>query len=266
MSPPLFWSGSIFVITLIVANAAISLAADSSSKLSDIAEEISHAVVPLWRINPERNHSYEIVGTGFWVTRGGILATASHVIADGSVAIPSDEGWITCDILRRTFEEKADTENITWDIAALKVDRTYPRIHPARLSDKGYFRMGYAVAAYGFFEHGQGYTIGTKLRISGLLTRGIVSSAHALVVGERTLGTRFVLDITAGPGSSGGPVFDPMDGKVIGILSGGKSIDVASPRGDSEDWELRTVSLGIITAEPVIPLLEWLRNTGCVDY
>jgi hypothetical protein len=57
-----------------------------------------------------------------------------------------------------------------------------------------------------------------------------------------------------------------MDGKVIGILSGGKSIDVASPRGDSEDWELRTVSLGIITAEPVIPLLEWLRNTGCVDY
>jgi len=227
---------------------------------------MSRSVVPLWRGAPGQGVPYEMVGTAFWVSEDGILATAAHLVQSGTVMIPLKGKGIPCRVLYDSFEVRGSNTVIEWDIALLKAEGAEELIHAVKLSEQRKFRIGDPIATFGFFDRGFTYTIGNTAIISGLLTKGIISFHHALVIGTEIHGTRFVVDMTAGPGSSGSPLFDPETGSVIAILSSGKKKDIASFSEEVGHWAKDAISLGIVNAEPVLPILKWLRTNGKIDY
>ena len=74
------------------------------------------------------------------------------------------------------------------------------------------------------------------------------------------LGSRTSLDITAGPGSSGSPVFDPVSGEVSGIIVSGKEKKILSPGDNIDDVKVEKISSGIAEADPILQVKWWIEE------
>jgi len=154
-------------------------------------------------------------GSGFFVSKDGLILTNYHVIAEGSSAIVKlpDGAYYVVDGVR-AFDKVRD-------IAVIKA-----RGHNFRtltLGSSERVQVGEEVVA-----------IGNPLSLESTVSNGIVSGIRT----DEQLGGRF-LQITApiSPGSSGGPLFN-MDGQVIGIttmyLEGGENLNFAIPIDDAK--------------------------------
>ncbi len=154
-------------------------------------------------------------GTGFVVTKDGLIVTNYHVIADGSSAVaklPDGaiyvlEGVLACDKAR--------------DVALVKA--TGKSFRTLLLGNSDRVEVGQEVIA-----------IGNPLSLESTVSNGIVSGIRT----ADELGGKF-LQVTApiSPGSSGGPLFN-MAGEVIGIttlyLKGGENLNFAIPINDAK--------------------------------
>jgi S1-C subfamily serine protease len=155
-------------------------------------------------------------GTGFFLERTGIVATALHVVSGARrirVSLPGVYAASDARLLAASSE---------WDIALIEVpwprEVEYPGLS---LDAAGPLPAGTEVAVTGF---GRASSAGAALL--PVTHRGIVSGA--LPSGE---GAIYLLDLPASPGLSGGPVFRTDTGVVAAILTRIVSEGVPGPGG-----------------------------------
>lgn len=169
-------------------------------------------------------------GTAFAVGDGRLLATNAHVVAltpddsPDSLLMVSVRDTAGADRLRRVRVLVQDLEH---DLALLQADGPpLPPLSLRKQSDPA-VREGMAVAF-------MGYPLGAALGFAPVTHRGMVSSIRPVALPSPTAtqldartATRlraggfdlYQLDATAYPGNSGGPVFDPGSGLVIGVMN-----------------------------------------------
>lgn len=204
------------------------LAGPARADLADTIERIKPALVVVGTFNKLKSPSFAMRGTGFVVGNGRLVATNSHVIPETTGVDPGQDSLV---ILARQGTETRpypaqlvarDTEH---DLALLRITGT--ALPALTLGTSDTVREGQSVAFSGF-------PIGGALGFSPVTHRGIISSITpiAIPIGNanqlkdqsiRRLRSGafpiFQLDGTAYPGNSGGPLFDPVTGEVLGVIN-----------------------------------------------
>lgn len=177
---------------------------------------------------------FSLRGTGFVVAPGNVggsnlAITNAHVLqppgkedVDAALVVhvkAGDSEWQ----MRQAAVLEVDKRH---DLALLRFDG--PAAPALRLGDSGAVREGQAIAFMGF-------PIGGALGFSPVTHRGMVSSIAAAALPTATAQRLneqairnlrggsgfdiFQLDGTAYPGNSGGPLFDPDNGDVLGVIN-----------------------------------------------
>jgi S1-C subfamily serine protease len=198
------------------------------AKLPDTIARLKGSVVMVGTFNPTASPRFSLRGTGFIVGKGDRVVTNAHVLPDDFGR--SDAPALVVQVRGRGGE---------W------------QIHPARLLEKAgehdlaLLRMeGPVGAAFSVGDSTQvsegddlafmGFPIGGVLGFSVVTHRATVSSITAAALPSPTAqglkeqairGLRngtfniFQLDATAYPGNSGGPLFDPESGELVGVMN-----------------------------------------------
>ena len=145
-------------------------------------------------------------GTGFIISRDGVVATCNHVIAGQTRLRVRDQDG-------RIYDAILVARDIANDLAILKIPgNAFPHIQIRKSSD---VQKGEEVFVLGF----------PNITVQGLdtkVTQGIISSTSGLV-GEPN---SFQISAAAQPGKSGGPLVDRY-GSVIGIVNAKLSREMA---------------------------------------
>lgn len=219
------------LLQVTAAVATLSLAALNSTvaraDLSTTIAQVKPSIVMVGAYLETASPRFTLLGTGFAVG-ASLVATNLHVVqpagglADGaSLAILQHDGDGRDHVRLAQVHSRDDIH----DLALLRTDG--PPLAPLALGDSEALREGAAIAFTGF-------PIGAALGFSPVTHRGIVaavtsiappspnaSSLDAKRVRAIKSGTFriFQLDATAYPGNSGGPVYDPTTGRVLGIIN-----------------------------------------------
>ena len=218
---------------------------------ADIAGTIAKvkpSVVIVGTFKSTNSPRFALRGTGFVVGNGNLAITNAHVLQP-----PTEQNTGAALVI-----QTRGTQNELQMRAAtvLEVDRVHdlvllrfegPAMPALSVRDSGSVREGQAVAFMGF-------PIGGALGFSPVTHRGMISSiaavalptASAQQLNEKTIRSLrdgasfniFQLDGTAYPGNSGGPLFDPDTGEVLGVLNmvfvkGTRESALSSPSGIS---------------------------------
>lgn len=230
--------------------------APSLAALPDTVARLRRSVLPVGTYSATQNPRFGFRGTGFVVGDGTLVATNAHVIPDAAeveqllqlaVVLRDDAGAATpagtaagAPTVRAARLLATDR---THDLALLKLEgEPLPALTLAAAAP----REGQAIALMGF-------PIGGAFGFSPVTHRGIVASLTRLALPAPTaqqLDPRAIarlrdgnfevmqLDATAYPGNSGGPVFDPDTGEVLGVLNmvlvrGSRETALSQPTGIS---------------------------------
>lgn len=154
-------------------------------------------------------------GSGFLVSKDGVIITNYHVIAEGTsalVKLPDGAFFVVDGVL--AFDKARD-------VAVIKAHGE--NFRTLTLGDSDRVQVGQEVVA-----------IGNPLSLESTVSNGIVSSIRTIDEG----GGKY-LQVTApiSPGSSGGPLFN-MAGEVVGIttmyIKGGENLNFAIPINDAK--------------------------------
>ncbi len=156
------------------------------------------------RQNSETKQIEQDIGTGFIISKDGLIVTNKHVVSDTDakykVIVGKDEEVEVLNIYRDPIN----------DLAILKINKT--DLIPVKLGDSDKLKVGQSVIAIGT-ALGEFRSTVTKGVISGL-GRGIVASSGLL--GSEKLDNVIQTDAAINPGNSGGPLFNSI-GEVIGV-------------------------------------------------
>ena len=206
------------------------------SGLPDTIEHVKPAIVVVGSWRNADNPRFSMRGTGFAVGDGHLVVTNRHVIGVGAAGLPgpdqpdaSDRSWA---VQARDSEGRLQLRRATvldtdaaHDLALLRIDGA--ALPALTLQDSNAVREGQAVAFIGF-------PIGGVLGYSPVTHGALVSSIapislpaasgqqlSARVIRSLRAGSFdiFQLDGTAYPGNSGGPLFDPVSGGVLGVVN-----------------------------------------------
>lgn len=213
--------------------------------MADTVARVKPSVVLVGTYRDADNPRFQLRGTGFLAGRGQQVVTCSHVLplADGVVR----DNDLVVQILRGDGEwsrrparlHLADTRS---DLALLELDGANGP--PLALGDSSQVREGDDLAFMGF-------PIGNMLGYSHVVHRAMVSSITTALLpspdAERLKesairGLRngnfpiFQLDAVAYPGNSGGPLFRPDTGEVVGVMNmvfikGAREAALSQPSG-----------------------------------
>lgn len=210
-----------------------------SELISNLAKEVSPSVVS---VNVKTNRQTlnffgvpdvtqeESAGTGFIISKEGIVVTNRHVVPRGvdNVSVTLSDGTTLDDVevVGRT------SESDPLDIAFLKIkDAKGKELKPAKIGDSSKMQVGDKVIA-----------IGNALgQFQNTVTAGIISGYGRQVQAydggtTETLQNLFQTDAAINQGNSGGPLVN-MNGEVIGINTavagdGAENIGFAIPVND----------------------------------
>jgi S1-C subfamily serine protease len=235
----------------LLALAAALMAAPARAGLPDTVARLRRSVVPVGTYSATDNPRFSFRGTGFAVGDGSLVATNAHVVPElaeveqiARLAVLAGagpgEGQGAGGTVRMARLLVADR---THDLALLKIEgEALPALPLAGAAA----REGQAIALMGF-------PIGGTFGFAPVTHRGIVASLTRLALpaaSAQQLDTRAIarlregnidvlqLDATAYPGNSGGPVFDPDSGEVLGVLNmvlvrGSRESALSQPTGIS---------------------------------
>jgi S1-C subfamily serine protease len=183
----------------------------SREDIPSIAKAANGAVVSI--VMSDKNGNPIAQGSGFLVSRDGLIVTNYHVIAQGISAVVKlpDGAFFAVDGVV-AFDKARD-------VALIKAHGEDFRMLTLGNSDR--VEVGQEVVA-----------IGNPLSLESTVSNGIVSGIRT----DEDLGGKFLQVTTPiSPGSSGGPLFN-MAGDVIGIttlyLKGGENLNFAIPIND----------------------------------
>lgn len=235
-----------------------------NNDLAVTALHVRQCIVPL--IGADKN---SIHATGFFIHEDGVIATAAHAIKSTTPHVVFQDEILECEVLKSELRlnfntaDPEKTDHHEWDIAILKIKNKSGPFPYLQLSGQEEFSPGEKVAMYGYFDAGAKFALGTKqqkVAISALLTQGIVSTSFHVQAGNVSLGSRLIVDISGGPGSSGSPLFDTHSGLVIGIVTDGKLKDVLTPGQEKGAVRTIRIPMGITETDPVIHLKAHLEK------
>jgi len=154
-------------------------------------------------------------GSGFLVSKDGVIITNCHVIAEGSsalVKLPDGAFFVVDGVL--AFDKARD-------VAVIKAHGENFRTVP--LGNSSRVQVGEEVVA-----------IGNPLSLESTVSNGIVSSIRTI---DEEGGKYLQVTAPISPGSSGGPLFN-MAGEVVGIttvyLKGGENLNFAIPINEAK--------------------------------
>lgn len=200
------------------------LVGPARADLAETIERIKPSLVVVGTFNKLKSPAFAMRGSGFVVGDGRLVATNSHVIPESldqdSLMILARQGTET-----RPYPAQLVTRDVEHDLALLRI--AGPALPALTLGASDTVREGQGVAFSGF-------PIGGALGFSPVTHRGIISSITpiAIPIGNasqlkdksiRSLRSGafpiFQLDGTAYPGNSGGPLFDPGTGEVLGVIN-----------------------------------------------
>ena len=219
----------------------------AASGLPELIERIKPSIMAVGTFDKTRSPPFVMRGTGFAVGNGTLIATNAHVIPE-ALNTGSNEVLAVVQVLPggRATQRPASVvaSDKTHDLAVLRI--AGPPFPPLTLQSGELVREGQDVAFTGF-------PIGTVLGLAPVTHRGIISAItpvaipsataqqlNAKVISRLKTGSFEVyqLDGTAYPGNSGGPLFEPDQGEVIGVINmvfvkGTKESALSQPSGIS---------------------------------
>jgi len=190
---------------------------------------------------------FRMRGTGFVVADGNHAITNAHVLPEAA------ENMVGMSIVVQVRRPSGDLS--MRQATVLKVDRVHDlalmrfegAAAPAlRIGDSDAVREGQAVAFMGFPIGGAlGFSPVTHRALISSITPAAMPTPTARVLNEATIRSVragpfdiFQLDGTAYPGNSGGPLFDPESGEVLGVVNmvfikGSRESALSQPSGIS---------------------------------
>lgn len=212
---------------------------DESQLISDIATDVGPAVVSVTVLSQSTATNFfgfseptnqESAGTGFILSKDGIILTNRHVVPEGisevSVTLSDGTTFEDVEVLGRT----ASSDPL--DIAFLKIKDTEGKdLTPVKLGSSADTQVGERVVA-----------IGNALgQFQNSVTTGIISGFGRNITardasGSDTLQNLFQTDAAINQGNSGGPLVN-INGEVIGVNTavaggGAENIGFAIPIDD----------------------------------
>ena len=236
-----------FKVLFLILALAGALAADARAEIRDVIAKIKPSVVIVGSFKSTDSPRFRLRGTGFIVGNGNTVVTNAHVLPSDSENMTDTSLVVQVRISDRELQmrqaEVLEVDKVH-DLALLRFQGAAAPAVPIRDSDS--VREGQPVAFMGF-------PIGGALGFSPVTHRGMISSIvpsamptpNARLLNESTIrGARagafdiFQLDGTAYPGHSGGPLFDPDQGDVLGVvnmvfLKGTRESALSQPSGIS---------------------------------
>src|SRR2546425_7123444 len=183
---------------------AASSAQEQESVAARIARENLPAVVTLIAVD---DHDQPLaLGSGFFISRDGVLVTNAHVVAGAARVFVRWRGKSGTAVRILNFARKFDL---------VTVQTSFTKTPASLLADSDSVTIGQDVVV-----------LGNPQGLEGTVSTGIVG-------GLRTLDSIKFLQITApiSPGSSGGPLFNA-PGRVVGVAA------PTSPRGHNLNFAL----------------------------
>lgn len=170
-----------------------------SSAVVRAVEAVAPAVVRVHPLNADWNSEGE--GSGFVVSRDGLILTNSHVARGArKIEIVTHEGQ---SLLGNLVGDDPDT-----DLALIRVERPNG-LSPVKFGDSKKLRPGQLVIA-----------IGAPLGFEATVTTGVVSALGRSLRGERgrLIEDLIQTDASLNPGNSGGPLVNS-SGEVVGVAT-----------------------------------------------
>lgn len=187
---------------------------------------------------------FTLRGTGFVIGDGRTIATNAHVVTDLNLTEDATLAIRASTPLDRARSATVLALDKAHDLALMRIGGGV--LPPLTLRDSDTVKEGAAVAFTGF-------PIGGVLGFSPVTHRGIVSAITPIVLPggnarqlkegqvrqiKQGVFDVFQLDGTAYPGNSGGPLFDPDSGEVVGVINmvfvkGSREAALSQPSGIS---------------------------------
>lgn len=213
---------------LALAASTLLLASQARADLADTIARIRPSIVVVGTYKASNSPRFNLRGTGFVVDDGNHIVTNAHVLPPASEEPMPPELVIQVKLSATEFQVRkatlVDVDKIH-DLALLRVGG--PPMPALAIRDSNLVREGQSIALIGF-------PIGGVLGFSPVTHRGMISSITPIVlptpsaqqlneqavrrIREGTFDI-FQLDATAYPGNSGGPLFDPESGEVLGVIN-----------------------------------------------
>lgn len=211
------------------------------AQLPDTVERVKPSVVLVGTYRATDTPRFRYVGTGFVVGDGLRVVTNAHVAsaigAAGAPGVPGVPGAPGADGPALVVQLRAGTG--LWAMRQARVLETVPEHDLALLQIDGPAATALKVLASEPVREGDdlafmGFPIGGLLGFSAVTHRATVSSITTMALpsptgqqlSERAIRSLragpfqvFQLDATAYPGNSGGPLFDPRSGAVVGVIN-----------------------------------------------
>ncbi len=184
------------------------------------------AVVGVGTMQVTRRPPARLLGTGFVIGDGTLVATNAHVVPE--VLAVEDQEYLAVFVGRGKYPQRRRARQVAmdlkYDLAILKIEGD--PLPMLRLGDSDRVREGESIAFTGF-------PIGAVLGLYPVTHHGLVSAISPIVLpasSGRQLTAKmirrmrdpfdiFQLDATAYPGNSGSPLYLPKTGEVIGVLN-----------------------------------------------
>lgn len=180
-----------FVAAFVLFAGTVFAAEPSPKSVEEITAKARNSVVVITQ--RARDGSVEGVGSGFVVSRKGLIATSLHVIGEGRpIEIRFADG-------AKYSATEIHASDRKLDLAIIRIDAT--NLPPLKLGDSSEVKQGASVVA-----------IGNPRGLAHSVVRGVVSAFR-----DFENGRMIQLAIPIEPGNSGGPLLDA-NGRVIGIL------------------------------------------------
>lgn len=221
-----WWAGWLTILA-----GLFCLNGSACADLAETVQRIKTSILIVGTYKPMGSPQFALRGAAFVVGDGNLAVTNAHVLAAAGGAVSNETGGGLVVQVRRANGELNMRRAIaiaidkTHDLALLRFDG--PAVPALSIRDSSTVREGDAVAFIGF-------PIGGALGYAPVTHRGIISSITPIALPAPTankLNEKVVqrikdgifniyqLDATAYPGNSGGPVFDPETGQVIGVIN-----------------------------------------------
>jgi len=197
----------------------------AGASLPDTIDQIRRSIVAIGTLMPARQPRWRFMATGFVVADGQHVITNAHAVAK-VLDINRNEIWAVLAPLDKNKGRRAKIIKVdkVHDVALLKIGGA--RLPSMQFGDSNRVREGETYAFTGF-------PIGAVLGTRAVTHRGIISAITPIAIPQissRSLDPNlirrlrkpyeiFQLDATAYPGNSGSPVYDPVTGRVIGIVN-----------------------------------------------
>ena len=217
------------LVTVLAACALCTGAGSTWAQLADAVQRVKPSVVLVGTYRATDNPRFRYMGTGFVVGNGTRVVTNAHVVARVDTPKDADLALVV----------QVSSGNAMWsmrparvletdephDLALLHIDG--PGAPALPVADSRQVREGDDLAFTGF-------PVGGLLGFSPVTHRATVSSITTMALPSPTdqqLSSRAIrslrdgrtevlqLDATAYPGNSGGPLFDPRNGDVLGVIN-----------------------------------------------